>query len=138
MRGIDANIIVYAINKDLPEHLPCKMLLKQVANGEEVISIPAIVLMESFHALVYVYKFTAKRVIERLNSLIDSNFINILNITTGSTLIAFELAKSYKTGGRDSLIAASLLENSIYELYSHDKDFDSIDEIRRIDPVRDI
>jgi len=43
MRGIDLNIIVYALNKDLPEHLDCKNLLKKIANREETVSIPAIV-----------------------------------------------------------------------------------------------
>jgi predicted nucleic acid-binding protein len=38
-------------------------------------------------------------------------------------------------GGRDSLIVASLLENGVKEIYSHDADFDKINEITRVDPI---
>jgi predicted nucleic acid-binding protein len=135
MNGIDSNIIVYAINKDLPEHINCKNLLKRVAKGVEIITIPTIVFMESFHALVYVYKYPIKKVKVRLSTLIDSKYVNVLNITVASILLAFEIAESYGTGGRDSLIAANLLENSIKTIYSHDKHFDDITKLERVDPV---
>lgn len=135
MRGIDSNIIVYALNKDLPEHLDCKNLLKKIGNGEETVSIPAIVFMESYHALVKAYKFNELKVKKRLLTIIDSENICILDISTSTILLAFEIAEAYKTGGRDSLIAASLLENNIKEIYSHDTDFDDITRIKRIDPI---
>ncbi len=137
MKGIDSNIIVYALNKDLPEHVPCKSLLKEVAKGSKTASIPAIVFMESYHALVRVYKYNEKDVKERLISIIDSENIRILNITISSILLAFEIAEEYRTGGRDSLIAACLLENNIEEIYSHDKDFDKIKKITRLDPINE-
>ncbi|MFW9987459.1 MAG: type II toxin-antitoxin system VapC family toxin [Candidatus Odinarchaeota archaeon] len=135
MRGIDSNILVYALNKDLPEHLACKNLLISIVNGNELVSIPSIVFMENFHALVKVFKFKEAEVKKRLIAIIDSKNINILEISTSSILFAFEIAEKYKTGGRDSLIAASLLENKIQEIYSHDSDFDKIKLIKRIDPI---
>ena len=135
MRGIDSNILVYALNKDLPEHLSCKKLLINIVNGNELVSIPSIVFMESFHALVKAFKFKEFDVKKRLTALIDSKNINVLEISTSSILFAFEIAEKYKTGGRDSLIAASLLENKIQEIYSHDSDFDKIKLINRIDPT---
>jgi predicted nucleic acid-binding protein len=136
MRGIDGNIIVYALNKDLPEYYDCNSLLKLVAKGEEIISIPAIVLMECYHALVYSYKFTPSDVKRRLLSIINSKNISILPIMNSTIIIAFEISETYKMGGRDSLIVASLLEYNIKEIYSHDKDFDKIKLIKRIDPVK--
>jgi predicted nucleic acid-binding protein len=135
MRGIDSNILVYALNKDLPEHLACKELLIEIVNGKELASIPSIVLMEAFHALVKAYKYKEIEVKKRLIALMDSKNINILDISTSSILFAFEIADKYKTGGRDSLIAASLLENKIQEIYSHDSDFDKILLLKRIDPI---
>jgi len=135
MRGIDSNILVYALNKDLPEHLACKQLLINVVNGKELVSIPSVVFMESFHALVKAYRFKGLEVKKRLIALIDSKNINVLVISTSSILLAFEIAEKYNTGGRDSLIAASLLENKIQEIYSHDSDFDKISLIKRIDPI---
>ena len=135
MRGIDSNIIVYALNKDLPEHLHCKELLVGIVNGKELVSIPSIVFMECFHALVKAFKYKEVEVKKRLIAIIDSKNINVLDISTSSILFAFEIAEKYRTGGRDSLIAASLLENKIQELYSHDSDFDKIMLIKRIDPI---
>ena len=138
MKGVDSNIIVYALNQDLHEHGNCKGLLKKVADGEETISVPSIVFMESYHALVYAYKFDESEVKRRIIAIIDSENINVLEIAVSTILLAFEIAEEYKTGGRDSLIAASLLEHNIQEIYSHDKDFDKIKRIKRIDPIQSI
>ncbi|MFX1479127.1 MAG: type II toxin-antitoxin system VapC family toxin [Promethearchaeota archaeon] len=135
MRGIDSNILVYALNKDLPEHLVCKKLLVNIVNGKELIGIPSIVFMECFHALVKAFEYKEVEVKKRLVAIIDSININVLDISTSSILFAFEIAEKYRTGGRDSLIAASLLENKIQEIYSHDSDFDKIKLIKRIDPI---
>ena len=135
MRGIDSNILVYALNKDLPEHLPCKELLTSIVNGKELVSIPSIVFMECFHALVKAFKFKENEVKKRLIAIIDSKNINVLDISISSILLGFEIAEKYITGGRDSLIAASLIENKIQEIYSHDADFDKILLIKRIDPI---
>lgn len=136
MKGIDSNIIIYALNSDLPEHTFCVQLLENIANGEETIGIPSIVFMESYHALVYSYKFKHSEVKKRLTTFIDSEYIIIYNISTSTLLHAFEIAGQYNIGGRDALISASLLENNIKQIYSHDKDFDTIKEITRIDPVK--
>ena len=135
MRGVDSNILVYALNKDLPEHSPCKELLIDIVNGKELVSVPSIVFMESFHALVKAFKYKEVEVKKRIIAIIDSKNINVLDISTSSILFAFEIAEKYKTGGRDILIAASLLENKIQEIYSHDSDFDKILLIKRIDPI---
>ena len=66
MKGMDSNILVYALNRDLPEHKFCKVLLEKIAKGDETISIPAIVFMECFHALVNAYKYKESEVKERL------------------------------------------------------------------------
>jgi len=136
MRGFDSNIIVYALNSDLPEYKYCEPLIKRLAIGEEIVSISSIVFMESYHALVYKYKFPALKVKKRLTAILESRNVVILEITIKTILYAFEIASHYYIGGRDSLIAANLLENNIKEIYSHDGTFDTIKEIIRIDPVK--
>ncbi|MFX0081775.1 MAG: type II toxin-antitoxin system VapC family toxin [Candidatus Hodarchaeota archaeon] len=135
MRGIDSNILVYALNKDLTEHLPCKGLLINIVNGKELVSIPSIVFMECFHALVKAFNYKEVEVKKRLIAIFDSKNINVLDISTSSILRGFEIAEQYGTGGRGSLIVASLPENKIQEIYCHDIDFDKILLIKRIDPI---
>jgi len=136
MRGIDSNIIIYALNSDLPEHEPCKVLFEKIADANEIAGIPSIVFMESYHALVYKFKFLSSEVKRRLTAILDSENVIIYTISTSTILYAFEIASQYKIGGRDSLIAASLLENNVNEIYSHDADFDKINEITRVDPIK--
>ena len=136
MIGVDSNIIVYALNSDLPEHTHCVELLEKVATGKEIIAIPCIVFMESYHALVHVYKFDYSEVKNRLIAIIDSDNVVIFDISTSTILYALEIAGQYNIGSRDSLITACLLENNIKELYSHDRDFDVIKEIARVDPIK--
>jgi predicted nucleic acid-binding protein len=135
MRGIDSNIIVYALNSDLHEHKPCKKLFERIADAKEFAGVPSIVFMESYHALVYKFKFLSSEVKPRLSAILDSENVIIYSISTSTILYAFEIASQYKMGGRDSLIAASLLENGVKEIYSHDADFDKINEITRVDPI---
>ncbi len=135
MRGIDSNILVYALNSDLPEHEPCKELFERIADAKEFAGIPSIVFMESYHALVYKFKFLSSEVKHRLSAILDSENVIIYSISTSTILFAFEIASQYKMGGRDSLIAASLLENGVKEIYSHDADFGRINEITRVDPI---
>ena len=136
MIGVDSNIIVYALNSDLPEHKECVELLENVAMGKEIIAIPSIVFMESYHALVYAYKFDHLEVKNRLITIVDSDNIVIFNISTSTILYAFEIAGQYNIGGRDALITACLLENNVKKIYSHDHDFEVINEIKRMDPVK--
>lgn len=136
MIGVDSNIIVYGLNSDLPEHKYCVELLENVATGKEIIAIPSIVFMESYHALVYAYKFDHLEVKNRLITIVDSDNIIIFNISTSTILYAFEIAGQYNIGGRDALITASLLENNVKKIYSHDHDFDIIKDIKRMDPVK--
>ncbi|MBA7505330.1 hypothetical protein ES706_03997 [subsurface metagenome] len=138
MKGVDANIIVYALNSDLPEYNSCNPLIEKIAVGDEIVSISSIVFMESYHALVYKYRFSASEVKKRIIAILESENVVVLNISTGTILYAFEIASFYNTGGRDSLIAANLLENNVKEIYSHDRAFDIIEEINRIDPVKNI
>ncbi|MHA1291986.1 MAG: type II toxin-antitoxin system VapC family toxin [Promethearchaeota archaeon] len=136
MRGIDSNIIVYALNSDLPEHNDCKQLFIDISQGKETVAIPSIVFMEGYHALVYQFKFESSEIKKRLITILESENIVIFDISTTTILYAFEIASQYNTGGRDSLIAASLLENNVHEIYSHDSDFDSVEELVRIDPIK--
>ena len=135
LKGIDSNILIYALNKDLPEHLPCKQLLINIVNGKELVSISSIVFMECFHALVKAFNYKGVEVKKRLIAIIDSKNISVLDISTSSILLAFEITEKYGTRERDSLIAANLLENKVQEIYSHDTDFDKILLIKRIDPI---
>lgn len=135
MQGIDSNILVYALHQDFPEHQKCVQVFLDVMHKNKPLAISSIVFMEVYHTLVHKIKISAEKVKLRLKSLILSSNIMVLEITSKSILYALELAGSRNLGGRDSLIAANYLENAISIIISHDKDFDKIPEIQRVDPI---
>jgi len=135
MQGIDSNILIYALHQDFPEHRESVQVFLDIMQKDKPIAISSIVFMEVYHTLVHKIKISAEKVKLRLKALILSPNIIVLEISSKSILYALELAVKRNLGGRDSLIAANYLENAISIILSHDKDFDKIPEIQRIDPI---
>jgi predicted nucleic acid-binding protein len=136
MEGIDINILIYALHKDFPEHKKSVSVFLEKIRNEQPLAVSCIIFMEVYHTLVHKVKIPANEVKNRLKALILSSNTLVLEITTKSILHALELAEIRNLGGRDALIAANYLENSISTIISHDKDFDNIPELKRIDPIR--
>ena len=135
MEGIDTNILIYALHKDFPEHKESVSIFLEKIRKEQPLAISSIVFMEAYNTLVYKVKKPANEVKKRLKAIILSSNVMVLEITAKSILFALELAEIRKLGGRDALIAANYIENSINKIISLDNDFDNIPELNRIDPI---
>ena len=136
MEGLDSNILIYALHKDFPEHDESLRVFTDRISKDQPLAVSSIVFMEVYHTLVHKVKVPAEDVKARLKAIILSSNIMVLEITSKSVLFALELAEKRKLGGRDALIAANYLENAISIIISHDKDFDKISELYRIDPIK--
>jgi predicted nucleic acid-binding protein len=60
--------------------------------------------------------------------------LRLLGIKRTTVFKAHEIMEKYKLAPRDAIHAASALENKITTIVSYDKDFDSLEEIKRIEP----
>ena len=60
--------------------------------------------------------------------------LRLLPIKRTTVLKAQEITERYKLKPRDALHAAATLENRIDTIVSYDRDFDELDEIKRIEP----
>ena len=74
--------------------------------------------------------------IEALNSILTTLYslenLKIVGITEEEYLIAIELMKKYKIDPNDCLAIYIMKKEGIKEIYSFDKDFDKIEEIRKL------
>jgi len=61
--------------------------------------------------------------------------LRLLPVKRTTVLKAQEITERYKLKPRDALHAAVALENRIDTIVSYDRDFDELEEIRRIEPV---
>jgi len=60
--------------------------------------------------------------------------LRLLGIKKTTVFKAQEIVEKYKVRPRDALHSAAALENKIATIVSYDKDFDIINEIKRIEP----
>jgi predicted nucleic acid-binding protein len=129
---VDANILMYAAGGEHPCKEPSARFLTQIAKGE----IDAVVDAETLQELLHRYR--ALRRWEDGRILFDSArvlFPSVIAITAdildGARLL---LDKYPHLMARDALHAPVVNHHGFDAICSFDRDFDQVDEIRRIEP----
>jgi predicted nucleic acid-binding protein len=130
---IDTAVIMYAAGSDHPLRAPCRRILGEVAEGSLEAAISVEVVQEILH------RFTALKRPEigasMANDALDL-FAPVLPITHAVMRRMPGLVQRYPAlAARDLLHVATCLEEGIAEIVSPDRGFDSVAEIRRIDPA---
>lgn len=135
MLYVDSNIFIYPIiyyELTIPESKNCKDFLLRIATGE----------IEAYTSLVTWDEVTGiTRKISGIDASIDQGrkflrFPNLKILTLRKTTIskAQEIMEKYKLKARDAIHAATALEGKITTIVSYDRDFDVIEELKRIEP----
>ncbi|BBJ27815.1 PIN domain-containing protein [Athalassotoga saccharophila] len=133
MRFIDTNVFLRYFTADDPEKSKNSLeLLKKIENGEEMVTTSSLVIFETIFTLEHSYKVPRSDILQLLEPILNlkglslenkSTFIKALKIYSGGT---FSFA--------DAFNVAVMKKMNIKEIYSYDRDFDKIDEIKRIEP----
>lgn len=138
MRFLDANIFIYAFYKPkgrLTEKQKfmkekAKEIVRKLIEGKEKFITTVVHVSEVANILEKALS------IEALNSILTTLYslenLKIVGITEEEYLIAIELMKKYKVDVNDCLAIYIMKKEGIKEIYSFDKDFDKIEEIRRL------
>lgn len=119
-RGLDTNILCYALDPAFPEHARASSLLSR-ASSEFRFAINPTTVHEAYHTLVYKQKWLREDASERILSIIRQKHFSFLNQTKSITQNALHLADKYELGGRDALILSNYLMNNINQMYTHDQ-----------------
>lgn len=139
---LDANILIYAVNADLPQHSAARAWLEDQLSGSQTLGLPWMVL------LAFLRICTNQRVFERPLSV--SEAINYVDqwlaqpptrpIIPGANhwSILRQLIENNGTGGNlttDAHIAALAIEHAC-TVYSADNDFKRFPGIRHVNPLK--
>ena len=138
---VDANLLIYAVNRDLPDHPKSKAWLEAQLGGAELVGLPWVVL------LAFLRICTNRRVFEKPLSVPSSlNYIDqwlgqppVRPLAPGPHHwgILRELLIANGTGGNlttDSHIAALAIEHGC-AVYSADNDFKRFTGVRHVNPL---
>jgi len=132
---VDSNIFLYpAIYKleTVEEARESKEFLLKISEG----SVEACTATITWDEVVWVVRkiFGLKPSIELGRMLLEFPNLKFLNVKRSVVLRAQSLMEKYKIKPRDAIHAATALENGIETIVSYDRDFDKLEEIKRLVP----
>ncbi len=138
---VDVNLLLYAVNKDLPGHNRVRMWLEQTLSGTERVGLPWVVL------LAFLRITTNKRIFEKplpiesavayIDEWLQQPVVNIVGPGQGHWNVLRNLLFVHGTGGNlttDVHIAALAIEYGA-RIYSADNDFKRFSGIRHVNPI---
>ena len=130
---IDTAIVMYAGGVEHPLRKPCQRILAGVADG----TVEAVTSVEVIQEILH--RFSALRRPEvgaaMARDALDL-FAPVLPVTHAVMRRIPELIDAYPTlAARDLVHVATCLQEGIRDIISPDRGFDSVSEIRRIDPT---
>jgi predicted nucleic acid-binding protein len=128
IHGLDTNIICYALDKEYPEHKKLGNLFLNLSPENKVALNPT-TFHEAYQTLVFGQKWVPEDAAKTLRMLLKHPFIAFFNQTRLSCTISLSLSVQHNLGGRDALIIANFLANSVPAVYTHDREMLKLKEI---------
>ncbi len=130
---LDAAIFMYAAGAAHPLRAPCRAVLSRVADRSLDMTTSAEVIQEVLHRYMAIGRRGGGIALARE---ILSAFQPVLPITDGVARRLPDLADRYPgLSARDLIHTATCIEHGIQTIVTPDRGFDSVREIRRLDPV---
>lgn len=132
-RVIDANVILRFLLDDVPEQAErCQALLTRLQAGSEQVYLPQVVLCDVVWTLTSFYRWPRERVAQFAHDLISLKGIQIAHpALMRQALYTFV---EQRIDFSDALIIAEMAHDGYAEVYSFDRDFDRVEQIKRIEP----
>lgn len=129
---LDANIIMYALGKDHPLRNPCRKYFESIKEGKLTVVTNTEVLQEIFYRYFAIgMPVMAEEAYTALKLFCEKIYpVALLDVEKALTL----LKEFPPINTRDSIHAATMLNNGVEKIISTDKHFDIIHGIQRIGP----
>lgn len=141
---IDANILVYAVNRDAPQHAVARDWLEETLSGTTIVGLPWIVLL-AFLRLTTNHRILrsplqAEQALLYIDSWLQQPYVVLVNPGERHWMILNKLLRSSGAAGSlttDAHIAAIAIEHG-YAVCSADNDFKRFDGVVHINPLQGI
>ena len=132
---IDANIPIYAAGRDHPYKEPCARILRVLADAPQYFVTNSEVLQEIMHRYLVSRRWTLGREVVRV--LAEAMHGRIEPVHGEDVILATELADRHpRVSARDLVHAAVMQRLGVSRIISADTDFDCLEGIDRLDPIR--
>lgn len=138
---IDANLLLYAIHADLPQHGSARFWLNDCLNGQRSVGLPWGVLLAvlrlSTNPRLFPQPLTPELAVELIDGWLALPLVHIAEPGPGHWPILRRLVRQAGTAANltsDAHLAALAIEHG-YTLYSADNDFKRFEGLRHIDPL---
>ncbi|NWG09093.1 MAG: type II toxin-antitoxin system VapC family toxin [Nitrososphaerales archaeon] len=132
---IDSNVFVYPLIYDpeaVGEAKKSKDFLLKIALGK----VEAYTASVTWDEVVWVLRkvFDLELSVKERKKFLNFPNLRLLGVKKSTVFRAEELMEKYRIRPRDAIHAAVALENKITTIVSYDKDFDDMNEVKRIEP----
>lgn len=133
IRFVDANVILRFLTHDEPvQAARCDALFERVNKQREIIEVSEIVIADVVWTLHSYYKLSKEQIREYVSTLLIQP--NVRMADKSRMLDALTLFASENIDFSDALMATHMKSRSLDEIYSYDRDFDRIENIKRVEP----
>jgi toxin-antitoxin system PIN domain toxin len=138
---IDANLLIYAVNRDLPQHAAARSWLEDTFSQSEPVGLPWVVILAFLRLCTNPRVFTSPMSVERAIAYIDEWLalpaVSVVGPGLQHWSIFSTLLTQTGTAGNlttDAHIAALAVESGC-GIYSADNDFRRFPGVRHINPL---
>jgi len=138
---VDVNLLLYAVNHDLPQHARSRAWLEDVLSGNEGVGLPWVVILAFLRLTTNARIFERPLSVERAVAYVEEWLAQpvVTTVTPGKShwAVLRNLLLDAGTGGNlttDAHIASLAIEYG-YTVYSTDNDFKRFPGIRHINPL---
>jgi predicted nucleic acid-binding protein len=130
---IDTNILLRYLTADDPEKFKrCKNLFKQALEKKIILLTSDMVIAELIWTLDSFYKVPKDEIIEKVTIIVNTPNLKIPNKKLLSEVLV--LFSQENIDYIDAYNAVFMKNNSCAQIFSYDKDFDRIENIKRMEP----
>ena len=142
---IDANILLYAVNKDSTFHLPAKSFLESCAENGTIWYITWTVIHAfiriSTHPKIMTTPLTPKQSVSVIDQILKLENVEVIGDNEPGfwKIYKEEIETAHLRGNQipDTIIVSVMKANGIRTIYTKDRDFLRFREIKVIDPIPD-
>jgi len=138
---VDANLLLYAVNRDLPQNARARAWLEKVLSGQENVGLPWVVILAflrlTTNARVFAQPLTVEQAVAYIEEWLAQPVVTTVTPGKGHWPIMHNLLTVSGAGGNlttDAHIAALAIEHG-YTVYSTDHDFKRFGGLRHVNPL---